>query len=74
MRTTIDLRSDLHQRAISIARDQNQSLSDTINDLISRVLDQDPSSELHRSTQTGLTTVRLGTVITADDVRALEDD
>jgi hypothetical protein len=74
MRTTIDLRPDLHHRALSISRDKHQSLSETINELIARVLGEPSSATLQRSSATGLTTVRLGTVITADDVRSLDDD
>lgn len=75
MRTTIDLRDDLHERARSIARDRRQSLSETINDLLGRVLDgSDHTTELIRSEPAGITTVRLGRVITDDDVRALDDE
>jgi predicted transcriptional regulator len=74
MRTTIDLEPDLHRMAQSIARDQHQTLSEIINDLLARVLTPHDSPTFSTSAATGLPTVRLGRVITADDVRQLEDD
>lgn len=38
MRTTINLQPDLHHMALSLARDQHRTLSETINDLLARVL------------------------------------
>lgn len=73
VRTTIDLPDDLHQQAMSIARDTSRTLSETVADLIRRGLTQGGRSEVSRSEQTGLPLVRLGTVITTEDVRALED-
>ncbi len=75
MRTTIELRDDLHKRALSIARDRNESLSATVNDLLERVLDP-PSSRptVGRDPETGLVTVTLGRPVTTEDVRSLEDD
>jgi predicted transcriptional regulator len=74
MRTTIDLPEDLHRRALSIAKDTSRTLSETVTDLIRRGLEQGRTAEVSRSPRTGLPIVRLGTVITTDDVRALEDD
>jgi hypothetical protein len=74
MRTTIDLPDDLHRQAISIARDTARSLSETVADLMRRGLDQGHKGEISRSRVTGMPTVRLGTTITTDDVRELEDD
>jgi hypothetical protein len=75
MRTTVDLPEDLHQLAASIARDTSRSLSETIADLMRRGLGQAPATaEVSRSERTGLPVIRLGTVITTEDVRALEDD
>jgi hypothetical protein len=74
VRTTIDLPEDLHRRAMSIARDTSRTFSDTVADLIRRGLGQPQPAQLARSERTGLPVVRLGTVITTDDVRALEDD
>ena len=74
MRTTIDLQPDLHGMAQSIARDRHQTLSETINDLLSRVLTPQESPMFSTSPMTGLPTVRLGRIITAEDVRELDDD
>lgn len=74
MRTTIDLPDDLHRQAIAIARDTSRTLSETVADLIRRGLGQGGAAEVSRSARTGLPVVRLGTVITTEDVRALEDE
>jgi hypothetical protein len=74
MRTTIDLPEDLHRQAVSIARDTSRTLSETVADLMRRGLQQDGPARVSTSPRTGLPVVRLGTVITTDDVRALEDD
>jgi hypothetical protein len=74
MRTTIDLPEDLHRQAMSIARDTSRSLSETVADLMRRGLSQGVRTEIVRSTVTGMPVVHLGTTITTDDVRALEDD
>ncbi len=74
MRTTIDLPDDLHRLAMSIARDTSRSLSETVADLMRRGLGQGGGREVSRSEVTGLPIVRLGTTITTDDVRELEDE
>ena len=76
MRTTVDLPDDLHQQAMSIARDTSRSFSETVADLIRRGLGQgrDTAAEVSRSPQTGLPVIRLGTVVTTEDVRALENE
>ena len=74
MRTTIDLPEDLHQQALSIARDTSRSLSETVADLIRRGLGRGGHTEVTASRRTGLPVVHLGTTISTDDVRALEDD
>lgn len=74
MRTTIDLPDDLHRQALSIARDTSRSLSETVADLMRRGLSQGHRAEISRSTVTGLPVVRLGTTITTDDVRQLDDE
>ncbi|WP_280261915.1 antitoxin [Nocardia wallacei] len=74
MRTTIDLPEELHRQAMAIARDTHRTLSETVTCLIRRGLTQASSDELARSPRTGLPTVRLGRVITSEDVRSLEDE
>jgi Arc/MetJ family transcription regulator len=74
MRTTIDLPDDLHRQAMSIARDTGRSLSETVADLVRRGLGGADAAEPSRSELTGLPVVRLGTPVTTDDVRALDDE
>jgi hypothetical protein len=73
MRTTIDLPEDLHRQALSIARDTSRTLSETVVDLMRRGLGHAQPQDVSRSPVTGLPVIRLGTPITSDDVRALED-
>jgi hypothetical protein len=77
MRTTIDLPDDLHRQALSIARDTSRTLSETVADLIRRGLAHGGAASaagVGRSERTGLPVVRLGSVVTTEDVRAIEDD
>jgi predicted transcriptional regulator len=74
MRTTIDLPDDLHRLAQAIARDTSRSLSATIADLMRRGLGETRSGTPSRSDRTGLPVVHLGTIVTSEAVRALEDD
>jgi Arc/MetJ family transcription regulator len=75
MRTTIDIPADLHRQAVSIARDTSRSLSETVAELMRRGLGQSgPVREVSQSPRTGLPVVHLGSVITTEDVRALEDE
>lgn len=74
MRTTIDLPDDLHRQAMSIARDTSRTLSETVVELMRRGLNQAASSNVARSERTGLPVVRVGRVITTEDVRSLDDD
>lgn len=74
MRTTIDLPDDLHRQALSIARDTSRTLSETVADLLRRALGDTKTAEASRSARTGLPVVNLGTVVTTEDVRALEDE
>ncbi|WP_239307985.1 MULTISPECIES: antitoxin [unclassified Frankia] len=74
MRTTIDLPEDLHRQAMSIARDTARTLSETVADLMRRGLGHGSAAEISRSERTGLPVVHLGTVITTEEVRALDDD
>jgi Arc/MetJ family transcription regulator len=73
MRTTIDLPDDLHRQAMSIARDTSRTLSETVADLLRRALGHGQTQDMFRSSVTGLPVIRLGTPVTTDDVRALED-
>ena len=74
MRTTIDLPDDLHKQALAIARDKSRTLSETVAALMRRGLSQGGAGEINRSAVTGLPVVRLGTVVTTEDVRGLDDE
>ena len=74
MRTTVDLPDDLHRQLQAIARDTRRTLSATLADLVRRGLGDDPGTEIATSPTTGLPVIRLGTVVTSEDVRSLEDD
>jgi hypothetical protein len=74
MRTTVDLPEDLHRLAMSIARDTSRSLSETVAMLMRRGLNQQSSEKISRNPVSGLPTLHLGTTITTEDVRALDDD
>jgi hypothetical protein len=74
MRTTIDLPEDVHRTALAIARDTHRTLSETVADLVRRGLGNGTGAPVSVSRRTGLPVVRLGRVITTEDVRRLEDD
>jgi len=74
MRTTIDLPEDLHKQALAIARDTSRTLSETVAYLMRRGLGQSHAGDVSQSPRTGLPVLHLGTVITTEDVRALDDD
>lgn len=75
MRTTVDLPPDLHRQVQAIARDTHRTFSDTAVDLMRRGLGYGSGARaVSRSAMTGLPVIRLGTVVTTEDVRALEDD
>lgn len=74
MRTTVDLPAELHAQVVAIARDTHRTLSETIAFLMRRGLSEGHPAGLGHSAVTGLPVVRLGRVITTEDVRALEDE
>jgi len=74
MRTTIDLPDDLHRQAQAIARDTRRTLSETVADLMRRGLRAGTTADLAIDPRTGLPVVSVGTVVTSEDVRALEDE
>jgi plasmid stability protein len=74
MRTTLDLPDDLHRHARAIARDTGRSLSAVVADLLRRALRDEPAASLGRDPRTGLPTLDLGTPVTTEMVRDLEDD
>jgi len=74
MRTTVDLPADLHAQVVAIAGDTHRTLSETVAFLMRRGLGESRAAGLAHSAATGLPVVRLGRMITTEDVRALEDD
>ncbi len=74
MRTTVDLPADLHAQVVAIARDTHRTRSETVAVLMRRGLGESWPTGLVHSAATGLPVVRLGRMITTEDVRALEDD
>lgn len=74
VRTTIDLPDDLHKQAQAIARDTRRTLSETVADLIRRGLGTGSTTALSKDPRTGLPLVSVGTVVTSEDVRSLEDE
>ena len=81
MRTTIDLPQDLHQAVSSIAAHSRRSMNHTVAELIRRGLALAPleqaagaTTALRIDAQTGLPLIRSAHPITAEDVRALDDE
>jgi hypothetical protein len=73
VRTTIDLPDDLHKQALAIARDTHRTLSETVADLIRRGLGTGGTATISVDPRTGLPLVSVGTVVTSEAVRSLED-
>jgi Arc/MetJ family transcription regulator len=74
VRTTIDLPDDLHKQALAIAHDTRRTLSETVADLMRRGLRAGSTATLEKDPRTGLPLVTVGTVVTSEDVRSLEDE
>lgn len=74
VRTTIDLPNDLHKQALAIARDTHRTLSETVADLIRRGLGANSTAAISKDPRTGLPLISVGTVVTSEDVRSLEDE
>ena len=73
MRTTIDLPEDLHAVAREMAYQQHKSLSQVVCELIRLGLDPVDVSTMP-APASGLPTLQIGRVVTAEDVRSLEDE
>src|SRR5262245_7104730 len=74
VRTTIDLPDDLHEQALAIARDTHRTLSETVADLMRRGLGAGSTATISLDPRPGLPLVSVGTVVTSEDVRSLEDE
>lgn len=73
MRTTIDLPEDLHAVAREMAHQQRKSLSQVVCELIRLALGPVGEST-DPAPAGGLPTIQIGRVVTAEDVRSLEDE
>ena len=74
MRTTVDLPDELHRQVRAIARDTHRTFSDPVADLMRHGLSPDAPAAVSRSRRNGLPVVTLGTVVTTEDARALDDE
>ena len=76
MRTTIDLPDDVHKQAQAIARDTHRTLSETVTDLLRRALGGGtaPPPTISIDPRTELPIVSVGTIVTSEDVRSLDDE
>ena len=80
MRTTIDLPADLHQAVTSIAAHDRKNMNQTVAELLRRGLANSPLADavanpaMRIDKSTGLPVIRLPRPVTAEDVRALEDE
>jgi hypothetical protein len=74
VRTTIDLPDDLHRLLVAVAHDRRQTLSQTASTILRGALMPEGTPRIERESRTGLPVVRVGRVVTADDVRSLEDE
>lgn len=76
VRTTVNLPDDLHQQIHAISRDTHRAFSATIADLLRAAsLGQgDNAGAVSQSAKTSLPVVTIGTVITSEEVRSLDDE
>ncbi|MEI7715775.1 MAG: antitoxin [Mycobacterium sp.] len=74
MRTTVDRPDDVHRKLMAIAHDTRRTLSQTVTDLMRRAMGHDTCAAVSPSPRTGLPVLSFGTVITTEDVRALDDE
>ncbi len=75
MRTTINIPDDIYYTAKSLANDTSKTLSVTIAELLKKAIGT-PLVIQHfsESNVTGLPEIRLGKIITNEDIRSLEDE
>ena len=72
MRTTIELAPELHTLARELAHQQNKTMSQVINQLVRLGL-RPVDSTVCADSDAVFPSVRIGRLITAEDVRSLED-
>jgi hypothetical protein len=74
MRTTIDLPDDVHALLSAVAHDRRLTLSQTVASLLRKSLIPDEAPRVDLEPRSGLPVVRIGRVVTSEDVRSLEDE
>jgi hypothetical protein len=74
MRTTIDLPEDLHRQAKAIAHARDWTLSEAVAWIMRRGLEERPSEVIEYSPVTGFPQIRIGRVITDEDVKRFLDE
>jgi len=72
MRTTIDLPDDIHALARQLAHDSNRSMSEVVTELIRLGVNREQPATPR--TRRGMPVVSVGRVVTAEDVRSLDDE
>jgi hypothetical protein len=72
MRTTVDLPAELHAQVVAIARDTHRTMSETVAFLVRLGLVESRAAGVAHIAATGLPVMRVGRIITTEDVRALE--
>ena len=75
MRTTVDLPPAVHRRASELAKQRGQSLSTTVSELVTYGLSHlDEPIVVRTDPRTGFPVVRVGRLITAQDVSDALDE
>jgi len=75
VRTTVDLAPAVHERARDLAKEQHQSLSATLANLVARGLEgSGHPAPITINPISGLPTIRLGRPITAEEVANILDE
>jgi hypothetical protein len=73
MRTTVTLPDDLHEQTMALARDEGRTFSNTVAMLLRRSLSRTATPRIVEGPHGLLVSVD-GLPLTAEDVRALDDD
>ncbi len=74
MRTTLDLPEDVHRAVVALARDRAQPMGVVVAELVREALGTSEELRVEVDDETGLPLVRIGRPVTAEDVRALDDE
>ena len=74
MRTKLDLTEDVHRAVVALARDRAQPMGVVVAELVREALGTSEELRVEVDDETGLPLVRIGRPVTAEDVRALDDE